>query len=92
MQTNLKFKSLPIENDNQKIEVQLDTENQVTLKLSTWTDGLGWCPQKTMSFDADVLNDLQRALIVARNKINRERVESGEVFQPAKIIKLPFAA
>jgi hypothetical protein len=92
MQTNLKFKSLPIENDNQKIEVHLDSENQVTLKLSTWTEGLGWCPQKTMSFDADVLNDLQRALIVARNKINRERDESSEETQTAKIIRMPFAA
>ncbi len=92
MQSNLKFKSLPIENDNQKIEVQLDSENQVTLKLSTWTEGLGWCAQKTMSFDADVLDDLQRALIVARNKINRERAESGEELQSAKVIRLPFAA
>ncbi|HEX9930988.1 MAG TPA: hypothetical protein VGB02_20810 [Pyrinomonadaceae bacterium] len=92
MQTNLKFKSLPIENDNQKIEVQLDSENQVTLKLSTWTDGLGWCPQKTMSFDADVLNDLQRALIVARNKISCEHDGLSEEAQTAKIIRLPFAA
>jgi hypothetical protein len=92
MQSNLKFKSLPIENDNQKIEVQLDSENQVTLKLSTWTEGLGWCVQKTLSFDADFLGDLQRALIVARNKINRERVETGDNIQSAKIIRLPFAA
>lgn len=92
MQSNLKFKSLPIEDDNQKIEVQLDSENQVTLRLSTWTEGLGWCQQKTMSFDAGVLDDLQRALIVARNKINRERAEAGEEVQSAKIIRLPFAA
>jgi|GEM_PF-2470757 len=92
MQTNLKFKSLPIENDNQKIEVRLDADNQVTLKLSTWTEGLGWCSQKTMTFDSDVLDDLQRALIVARNKINRERNESSEETQTAKIIRLPFAA
>jgi hypothetical protein len=92
MQSNLKFKSLPIENDDQKIEVQLDADNQVTLKLSTWTEGLGWCSQKTMTFDSDVLDDLQRALIVARNKINRERNESSEETQTAKIIRLPFAA
>jgi hypothetical protein len=92
MQSNLKFKSLPIENDNQKIEVQLDAENQVTLKLSTWTEGLGWCAQKTLSFDSDVLEDLQRALLVARNKINRERAETGKEIQAAKVIKLPFAA
>ncbi len=92
MQTNLKFKSLPIENDNQKIEVQLDDENQVTLKLSTWTEGLGWYAQKTLSFDSDVLDDLQRALIVARNKINRQHNESTEETQTAKIIRLPFAA
>jgi hypothetical protein len=92
MQANLKFKSLPIENDNQKIEVQLDADNQVSLKLSTWTEGLGWCAQKTMSFDAGILDDLQRALIVARNKINRERAETNEETQTAKIIRLPFAA
>lgn len=92
MQSNLKFKSLPIENDNQKIEVQLDHENQVALKLSTWTEGLGWCAQKTLSFDADVLEDLQRALLVVRNKLNRERAETDEEIQSAKIIRLPFAA
>ena len=92
MQSNLKFKSLPIEDDNQKIEVLLDAENQVTLKLSTWTEGLGWCAQKTMSFDAQMLDELQRALIVARNKINRERAESKEEAQTAKVIRLPFAA
>lgn len=83
---------MPIENDNQKIEVQLDSENQVLLRLSTWAEGLGWCQQKTLSFDADVLDDLQRALIVARNKINRQRADSGEEIQSAKIIRMPFAA
>ena len=92
MQSNLKFKSLPIENDNQKIEVQLNEENQITLQLSTWTEGLGWCQQKTMSFDSDILDDLQRALIVARNKINRCPEESGGEVRSAKIIRLPFAA
>lgn len=92
MKSNLKFKSLPIEDDNQKIEVRLENDNQVSLQLSTWTEGLGWCTQKTMSFDAAMLDDLQRALIVARNKINCERVESGETIQSAKVIRLPFAA
>jgi hypothetical protein len=92
MQLNPIFKSLPIESDNQKIEVQLDSENQISLRLSTWTEGLGWCQQKTMSFNADVLDDLQRALIVARNKINRQRAETSEETQSAKIIRLPFAA
>ncbi|HEX8265599.1 MAG TPA: hypothetical protein VF596_09355 [Pyrinomonadaceae bacterium] len=92
MQTNLKFKSLPIENDNQKIEVQLDDENQVTLRLSTWTEGLGWCTQKTMSFDAAMLDDVQRALIIARNKIKREQMEKGEEKQTSKVIYMPFAA
>lgn len=92
MRSNLKFQSLPIGDDNQHIEVQLDADNNVTLKLSTWTEGLGWCAQKTMSFDADILDDLQRALIVARNKINRERAGQSEQIQSAKIIRLPFAA
>ncbi len=92
MQSNLKFKSLPIGDDDQKVEVLLDENGQVTLKLSTWTEGLGWCCQKTMSFDAALLEDLNRALLVARHKINRERDDKGEETQTAKVIKLPFAA
>jgi hypothetical protein len=92
MQSNLKFQSLPIGDDNQHIEVQLDADNNITLKLSTWTEGLGWCAQKTLSFDAAMLEDLQRALLVARNKINRERAEQPEQKKTAKVIRLPFAA
>lgn len=92
MNANVKFKSLPIADDNQKIEVVLGENEQVTLKLSTWTEGLGWCQQKTMSFDGEMLEDLQRAITAARLKYNRQRAENGEEVQSAKVLAFPIAA
>lgn len=92
MNTNVKFQSLPIGDDNQKIEVVLDEKEQVTLRLSTWTEGLGWCQQKTLSFDGAMLEELHRALGVARLKYNRQQAENGQEYQPAKILSFPAAA
>jgi len=92
MKTNLKFKSLPIGDDEKKIEVLLDENEQVTLRLSTWTEGLGWCNQKTMSFDAEMLEDLQHALTVAKHKLIRQKLDEGEEFQSSKVIQFPSAA
>jgi hypothetical protein len=78
--------------EERKIEVLLDTqsgEEQVVLRYSTWTEGLGWCSQKTIRLDQEHLDELQRALTVARHRINRRRADSGEVREPAKVIQLP---
>jgi hypothetical protein len=89
---NVKFKSLPITDDNQKIEVVLDDNQQVSLRLSTWTEGLGWCQQKTMSFDGAMLEDLQRAITAARLKYNRQQSENGQEIPSAKVLSFPIAA
>ncbi|HEX8843411.1 MAG TPA: hypothetical protein VF791_02150 [Pyrinomonadaceae bacterium] len=82
--------------EDQKIDVAIESvgggAEQVVLRYSTWTDGLGWCSQKTIRLEADLLDDLQRALTVARHRINRHRAEAGEVREPARIIHLPSLA
>jgi hypothetical protein len=81
--------------EERKIEVLVESGDdcqQVVLRYSTWTDGLGWCGQKTIRLDAEHLDDLHRALTVARHRINRQRAEAGQTPEPCKVIQLPTLA
>ena len=78
--------------ESQKVEVLLEPSGDdelVALRYSTYVEGLGWCTQKTIRLDAEQLDDLQRALTVARRRVRRGRDEAGELAAPAKVIQLP---
>lgn len=79
--------------DDERVEVLLEEgaegEERVVLRYSTWVEGLGWCSQKTMRLEASHLDDLHRALLVARHRVNRRRAEKGEPQKPATVIQLP---
>lgn len=86
---------LPSPDDSGRIEVQLEQHEEqprVILRYSTWTEGLGWCCQKTISLNSEQLDDLHRALTVARHRINRQRAASGQQIEPAQVIQLPTVA
>ena len=74
MQSNTAVKFTPIFSDEKKVEVSLN-DDQAVIKLSTWTEDLGWCGQKTLSLDAEMLDDLHRVLTAARLKLNRQKAE-----------------
>ena len=81
--------------EDRQIEVSIVSSNEgeeVVLRYSTWTDGLGWCSQKTIQLDSEQLDDLQRALTVARHRIKRHRADAGQTLEPAKVIQLPTLA
>jgi hypothetical protein len=81
--------------DDQRIEVYLEQHEgaqRVMLRCSTWTEGLGWCSQKTIRLDSEQLDDLHRALTVARHRINLQRVERGQVIESAQVIQFPTLA
>ncbi len=81
--------------DDQRVEVYLEQHagaERVLLRCSTWTEGLGWCSQKTIQLDSEQLDDLHRALTVARHRINLQRVERGQAIQSAQVIQLPTLA
>lgn len=88
MQANTVAKFLPIYNDEKKVEVSLEA-NQAVIKLSTWTEDLGWCCQKTMSLDAEMLDDLHRVISSARYRLNNQKSESEETVKPANVIAFP---
>jgi hypothetical protein len=76
----------------QKVEVsfeQQDDGGRVTLKYLTWTDGLGWCCQKTIHVEEEQFDELHRALTVARHRARRKRADAGETTAPAQVIQLP---
>jgi len=77
---------------NQKVEVVVENRDGVdcvALKYLTWTEGLGWCCQKTIRVESEQLDELHRAITVARHRVRRRRAEAGEVSQPAQVIQLP---
>jgi len=88
MQSNLATKLLPIVSDEKKLEVSLN-DNQAIIKLSTWTEDLGWCCQKTLSLDAAMLDDLHRVIASARYKLKSKNVEMAEPSKSANVLRFP---
>ena len=81
--------------EDRKIEVSIESGkegDEVVLRYSTWTEGLGWCSQKTIRMDSEQVDVLHRALTVARHRINRHRAEARQAPEAAKIIQLPTLA
>lgn len=71
-----------------RIDVALNDEG-VTLRLSTWTEGLGWCGQKTIEVDAAQLDELQRALTAARLRLAHRRAMKKEAGESNAVIQFP---
>ena len=92
VRSNATGRTLQSSRESQKVEVVFEpgvTDELVALRYSTYVEGLGWCTQKTIRLDAEQLDDLQRALMVARRRVQRRRAETGEPTPPAKVIQLP---
>ena len=90
MQTNTATKFLPVIREDKKMEVSLEGSEAV-LKLSTWTENLGWNCQKTMRLDVAMLDDLHGAIAAARYKLNHQKAGTEENAE-SNIIKFPAAA
>lgn len=94
-EVNAALKVLHAPANEQKVEVLLDPRCEgtaVALRLSTWAEGLGWCAQKTLCLDAAQLEELHRALTVARQRVRRREANSGRSRQPAQVIQFPALA
>ena len=88
MQSNLAVNFLPIFSDEKKVEVSLQ-DDQAVIKLSTWTEDLGWCGQKTMSLDAGMLDELHRVIAAARIRLKRQQSENQEEIEQSKVLEFP---
>lgn len=88
MQSNVAVKFLPVVSDEKKVEVSLQ-DNQAVIKLSTWTEDLGWLCQKTMSLDAEMLDDLHRVITAARIRLSNQKPENREEAISSKVLQFP---
>lgn len=61
----------------------------LALRYLTWTEGLGWCCQKTIRVGGEQLDELHRAVTVARHRYHRQRADAGEPSAPAQVIQFP---
>ena len=78
--------------DRQRVEVTLEQQDGgecVALRYLTWTDGLGWCCQKTIRVGAEQLDELHHAITAARLRHRRQRADAGEPAAPAQVIQFP---
>lgn len=92
MQSNTAINFSPIFSDEKKVEVSLQ-EDQAVIKLSTWIEDLGWCGQKTLSLNAEMLDDLHNVITAARLKLKRRKDEQisdrMNDDNPSKILQFP---
>lgn len=88
MQNSTAFKFAPVFSEEKRIDLSLQG-SEATVQLSTWTEGLGWCAQKTMSLDAEMLDELHRVITAAKLKFRRDAIDGGEDILPAKILEFP---
>ena len=91
MQSNTAVKFLPIYTDEKKVEVSLEQDKAV-IKLSTWVDDLGWCCQKTMSLDSEMLDDLHRVIASARYRLNKKDSNEAQEQSSANVLAFPSFA
>jgi hypothetical protein len=78
-----------------KVEVayeQHEGAEVLALRYMTWTDGLGWCCQKTIRVEEEQLDELHRALTVARHRARRKAADAGTPQTPAQVIQFPSLA
>ncbi|HLM00653.1 MAG TPA: hypothetical protein VK400_06325 [Pyrinomonadaceae bacterium] len=65
----------PVVTEEKKIDVCIEN-GEAVLRLSTWTENLGWTCQKTMRLEAEMLDDLHRAISAARYRLNSRKSEN----------------
>lgn len=83
---------LPTAREDQQLEVIIEQQSgveRVAIRYSTWTEGLGWCSQKTIRIDGDQLDDLHRALTVARHRIKQRHADEEQFQEPSRVIQFP---
>jgi hypothetical protein len=91
MQSNKALKFLPVTTEEKKLDVSIEN-GEAVLRLSTWTENLGWSCQKTMRLDAEMIDDLHRVLTAARYRIKQQQGENEAEAVKNNVIEFPSIA
>jgi hypothetical protein len=85
---NTATKLLPVVTEEKKIDVSVEN-GEAILKLSTWTENLGWTCQKTMRLEAEMLDDLHRAISAARYRLNSQKTDDAAAVVKNNVLEFP---
>jgi hypothetical protein len=88
MQSNTAVKFAPVFSDEKRVDLAIEA-GEAVLQLSTWTEGLGWCTQKTMRLDAELLDEVHRVITAVRLKMKRTSADSGVEHESARVLEFP---
>lgn len=77
----------PIVSGEKKLSLELEGDDAV-LCLATWEEGLGWCTQKTIKFDSDVLEELHGLISAARIR-SAAKHSTGRHKKSGKLLNFP---
>ena len=89
---NKALKFAPAENGEKRVELAVDGDETI-IKLSTWADGLGWCVQKTMQIDADLLDEMHGMIGAARVRLRNRALDEGQnIPLTQKVLNFPVIA
>ena len=86
--SNTAFKFAPVEHGEKRVDLNIDGHEAV-ISLSSWVEGLGWCGEKTMRLQADMLDEIHRVIGAARIRLRQKRLEAGEEVVDGKVLTFP---
>ncbi|MCA1589997.1 MAG: hypothetical protein LC730_02465 [Acidobacteria bacterium] len=90
MQKNTAVKFAPIFSEERKIDVSL-VNGDAIIRLSSWVEGLGWCAQKTMQLDPELLEELHRVISAARMRLKNDDDKNSTPVD-SKVLRFPTMA
>lgn len=65
-------------------------DDEAIIQLSNWVDGLGWCVEKTMRVDRELLDSMHNQIAAARIRLRERRNErAGTLAAAARVLDFP---
>ncbi len=81
----------PATADDKRIDLSVDGE-MTSIKLSSWVEGLGWCGEKTMTVEPEMLDELHRLIGAARVRLRHQRAMEGADQTSRKVLDFPVTS
>lgn len=81
---------MPAESGEKRIEMSIEGDDTI-IRLSGWVDGLGWCGEKTMRIEPEMLDDLHRMIAAARVRVKSRDVEENGMEHWQNVLTFPVS-
>ena len=78
----------PAQAGEKRIDLSIEGDT-TSIKLSSWVDGLGWCGEKTLSLEPEMLDVMQKLIGAARVRLRHRREAESETETARKVLDFP---